>query len=249
MVDSLPKAILLDLDSTILAYGDPEECWKEVCQRFAPAVNVSVGEVLAAIGAARDWYWSNPDRHRRGRLDLLATRREIVSVAFRRIGIDAPDVASELADAYAEMREGRARPFPGAVDTLKHFRRSGVRLALVTNGAADMQRGKIARFGLAGYFDHILIEGEFGLGKPDERVFRHVLSRLNVAPREAWMVGDDLERDVAGAQKVGLLAIWVDWQGGGLPESSPVVPDRIIRTLSELWQEPGGMQVGPRSCA
>jgi len=48
------------------------------------------------------------------------------------------------------------------------------------------------------------------------------------------MVGDRLETDVRPAQKVGIYAIWVDWRGEGLPGSSAIQPDRIIRRLSEL---------------
>jgi putative hydrolase of the HAD superfamily len=155
-------------------------------------------------------------------------------MAFSRLGIDAPELAVELADAYAEMREGGAHPFPGAIDTIQHFRDGGVRLGLVTNGGAEMQRGKIERFGLVPYFDCILIEGEFGAGKPDKSVFRHILEQLGVTAGDTWMVGDDLQRDIAGAQALGLFTIWVDWRGGGLPESSPVQPDRIIGSITEL---------------
>ena len=48
------------------------------------------------------------------------------------------------------------------------------------------------------------------------------------------MVGDDLERDVSGAQKSGIFGIWLDWAEKGLPDSSTVRPDRTISSLSEL---------------
>ena len=233
MVQPLPAAILLDLDDTILAYGDPEECWRTVCGGFVSQISVSgIEELLAAINDVREWYYL--ERHRQGRLDVLATRRKIVTEAFARLGIDAPDVARDLADTYAEMREGGARLFPGAIDTIQHFRDRGVRLGLVTNGGSEMQRGKLERFGLEPYFDCILIEGEFGAGKPDERVFLHMLEQFDVAASDTWMVGDDLQRDISGAQALGLFTVWVDWRGSGLSESSPVRPDRIIRSISEL---------------
>jgi putative hydrolase of the HAD superfamily len=131
-------------------------------------------------------------------------------------------------------REDALQPFPGAIEALRHLRGQGVRLALITNGNADAQRRKIDRFDLSPLFDSILIEGEFGVGKPDERVYLHALDQLNVKPEEAWMVGDDLEWDVRAPQRLGMFAIWLDFAGRGLPESSLVRPDRIIRSLSEL---------------
>ncbi|UCB43606.1 MAG: HAD family hydrolase [Dehalococcoidales bacterium] len=231
----LPAAIILDLDDTILEYGDPEECWRTVCSGFVSRIGVSsVDVLLGAINEARDWFWRDLERHRQGRLDLLMTRQRIVAMAFSQLDIDAPEVAIELAETYAAKREGSVQPFSGAIDTLQHFRNRGVRLGLVTNGGAEMQRGKLERFGLVPYFDCILIEGEFGAGKPDASVFLHMLKQLDVAASNTWMVGDDLQRDIAGAQALGLFTIWVDWRGGGLPESSPVQPGLIISNLSEL---------------
>jgi putative hydrolase of the HAD superfamily len=103
-----------------------------------------------------------------------------------------------------------------------------------------MQRSKIERFGLAAHFDAILIEGEVGFGKPDPRVYRRALDVLAVAPGDAWMVGDNLEWDVAEPQRQGIYGIWIDIRGSGLPHGHPVRPDRIIRRLSELRESSGG---------
>ena len=79
-----------------------------------------------------------------------------------------------------------------------------------------------------------MVEGEFGAGKPDESIFSTTLNELAVSPTQAWMVGDDLQRDIAGAHSLGIFAIWVDWRGNGLPESSTIKPDYIIRSITEL---------------
>jgi FMN phosphatase YigB (HAD superfamily) len=48
------------------------------------------------------------------------------------------------------------------------------------------------------------------------------------------MVGDDLQRDIAGAQKLGIYSIWCDYGRNGLPEGSRVKPDKIINNIAEL---------------
>ena len=236
MAQSLPKAILFDLDDTILADSvSAEACWQRVCTKFAPRINGLKSEkLLAAIDETRAWYWGDPERHRRGRLNLNRARREIVAAAFLKLNIDAPGVANEIADSYTLEREEAVRLFPGATDTLSRLRDRGIRLALITNGNAEAQRRKIDRFALAPLFDYILIEGEFGVGKPDESVYLHALKQLNANPGEAWMVGDNLEWEVAAPQRLGIRCIWIDPESSGLPESSDVSPDRIIRALSEL---------------
>ena len=132
------------------------------------------------------------------------------------------------------QRAAGFEPFPGALDTVRWLRQSGCRLALVTNGSGEMQRGKIVRFGLASLFDAILIEGELGFGKPDPRIYKQALEELSVTAADTWMVGDNLDWDVAQPQRMGILGIWVDARGTGVPDTSDVRPDRVVRGLSDL---------------
>jgi putative hydrolase of the HAD superfamily len=107
-------------------------------------------------------------------------------------------------------------------------------LGLITNGSSEDQRRKLDRFGLAPYFDCILIEGENGFGKPEPEVYELALGRLGIRPQEAWMVGDNLIWDIEAPQKLGIKGIWVDFAYQGLPEGYPIQPDRIIHSIAEL---------------
>ena len=237
-IQGLPKALLVDLDDTILAFDSVAgACWQRICNRFNSQLDIdSPQKLFSAIMSERSWFWSDPERHRWGRFNQLLAGRGIVNMALLRFGIDDTDVAQRIADAYRVEREKAVAPFPGAVETLTELRARGVRLGLITNGAASTQQAKIQRFNLGPLFGSIVIEGDFGVGKPDERVFRHSLDVLGVPVEQSWMVGDNLEWDVQGAQRVGITGIWNDWSGSGLPEGSSAQPDRIIRSLCELLQ-------------
>jgi putative hydrolase of the HAD superfamily len=233
-----PTAILLDLDDTILQYDViAKECWMAACQECLPPEWAHrVSDVLTEIWRYRAWFWSDSDRHRRGRFDLVAANKEIVQGALRSLDIDG-QVGDDLAVFYARVRTERIAPFPGALDALSALRKTVPKLALITNGDAAGQRAKVERFGLAEYFDCICIEGEFGAGKPDPRIYDHVLEQLAAQPSEAWMVGDNLEWDVATPQRLGMFGIWVDVNGQGLPANSSVRPDRIVRGLADIVSE------------
>jgi len=60
------------------------------------------------------------------------------------------------------------------------------------------------------------------------------LEQLQITPREAWMVGDNLTLDVGAPQQLGIGGIWFDPARRGLPEETSVHPDHIIHTLPEL---------------
>lgn len=230
---NLPRAVLFDLDDTILsAYGRPLEAWAKVAREFATQLAPSDPQRVAdAIAAAAKAFWSDAGRHRQWRQSLAGARRLIVAESLP--GRD-PSLTEAIADRFTRLRDEEMHLFPGAVDTLKELRRRGVRLALITNGDGATQRGKIERFSLDVHFDHIQIEGEHGFGKPEERAYRHALQALSVTPGETWMVGDNLEWEVAAPQRLGIYAVWYDSEGAGLPRDPPARPDRIITSLREL---------------
>ena len=237
---ALPRAVLLDLDDTILDdSGETESCWKDACLEHADTFGLSADETYAAILQSREWYWSDPDRHRRGRLDPDMASREVVERALTSLGTIDKECAVPIATAYRRERRARMQPIRGAVETVEWLRREGCGLALVTNGSALEQRSKIERFDLARLFDAILIEGELGIGKPNPEVYRQAMRALGTTAADSWMVGDNLDFDVAEPQRMGLRGIWIDVRAAGLPDGHPVRPHRILRALFEL-RSPSG---------
>ena len=231
-----PKAIILDLDDTILDSGDPAVSWRQVCAEFADGLGIAPRCLFDALIYARDWFWGNHVQAREGRLDLLAARRTIFMRALSSLGLDDPDpgLVAAMARRYTALRDEAVKPFQGALTALDRLRGSGIQLALLTNGSSEKQWHKIHGFGLARYFDHIQVEGDVGFGKPDAEAFQHALSSLDARPQETWMVGDNLLADIAGAQRVGIQAIWIDPHGSGLDTSEGIVPNRIVESLDEL---------------
>ena len=228
-----PRAILFDLDDTLIDHsGTIDSCWQTAAERaVAIFPGLSSEQFLAARETAGQSYWAA--NHREGRLNLRIGRRRVVELALESLGLGTSH-AAEIADLFHECREGSYELLPGAIETLEALGAAGIKLGLVTNGESLLQRSKLERFELARHFDHIQIEGEFGLGKPEEGAYRAALEALGVGADEAWMIGDNLEWEVAAPQRVGIFSIWVDAAGNGLPTGSEVKPDKIVRSVREL---------------
>lgn len=236
MTRSLPKAALLDLDGTIIdALEPPEFAWRAVCDEAAQAVQVASVDLYTAIDTARFAFWTDQGRIPVGPYDLRAVVREIVSDALGALCV-GPGLADPITDAYRARRIKWAA-IPGALETVQALHAEGVQLALLTNGPPDLQRPKIDQLDLESLFDCILIGGELGFGKPDERIFRIALEALKTQPGDAWMVGDDQLVDVAGAQRLGIHAIWVESSNQGAALQPRIRPDRVISSLPELLFE------------
>jgi len=240
----LPPAILLDLDDTILsAFGKSPSQWQRVIAAFAEHLEPHPPhEVIEAIQDYSKYLWADEMRHKHWRHRIDEARRHIVANAFAQLCAKhgrvapPPEICDAIADEFNQLQHAELDMFPGSHETLDRLKELGVKLALVTNGAAAPQRAKVVRFALEHRFDHIQIEGEHGFGKPDEEAYRHALASLGVGAHEAWMVGDNLEWEVVAPQRLGIYAIWYDGYGVGLPPDSAIRPDRIIRSLPELLE-------------
>jgi putative hydrolase of the HAD superfamily len=235
----LPHAMLIDMDDTILsAYGRPEIAWNKITAEFADDLAPLPSQQVAdAVLAHARQFWSTAEPV--WRLKLGEARRLTVKGGFAALAANGhralpDDLAIRIADRFTTFREEEMFVFPGAHDAIDALKAYGVKLALVTNGAALIQRAKVERFALTHRFDHIQIEGEHGFGKPEERAYQHAMQALGVTPAETWMIGDNLEWEVEAPQRLGIYSIWIDAHGEGLPAGSTIKPDRIIRSLTEL---------------
>ncbi len=238
---TLPRAILFDLDDTLIrAYAQPEEAWRRLLHVFAPHLDAhdeaAIERVRAAIMDEARAFWNDRAESAKWRLDIPAARRLSVRRGLARLGYGDEALADRIADAFTELRRSEYRLYPDAHATVDALRDRGVRLALITNGAGETQRAKIERFELAHRFHHIQIEGEFGLGKPEPDVYRHALERLGCDACDAWMVGDNYEWEVEAPQRLGLCGIWYDPFDAGIPPHATAKPMRVIKRLGELLE-------------
>lgn len=218
-----------DVDPTILATearSRARELWyaaptHDYCMR----VGISSWEGLwckfegeaAEVQALRDW---SP-----------MYRNEAWRLALADQEVDDSKLAEELAERFGVERRVRHEVFADVTDPLRRLKDSHS-LALVTNGAACLQREKLAASGLSDYFEVVVVSADLGVAKPDASVFEHALSQLSVDADRAVMVGDSLSKDVDGALAAGLEAVWIN------RDKRPAPPNREnlaeIATLSEL---------------
>lgn len=108
------------------------------------------------------------------------------------------------------------------LDLKNHFQ-----LASITNGNFD-----IARAGLDRYFDFAVSSEQFERAKPHPEPFLHALAIAKCKPHECIHIGDDMENDVRGAQRLGIHTIWFNREGLAWIGEHP--PSQEIQQLAEL---------------
>jgi putative hydrolase of the HAD superfamily len=82
-------------------------------------------------------------------------------------------------------------------------------VAVVSNGSGRVQRAKLARAELSELLPSVFLSGEVGAEKPDPRIFAAALAHTGHAPADTLHVGDDPERDMVGASRLGIRTCWI----------------------------------------
>jgi HAD superfamily hydrolase (TIGR01549 family) len=147
------------------------------------------------------------------------------------------DEATEVKDAQGVTL--RAELIPGALELVRELRRRGYRLALVADGPPGTFRNVLTHYGIYDAFEALAISDEVGCCKPDARMFACALERLGIAREDyprTLMVGNYLERDIRGANALGMISVWLDWapRRPKVPADASEVPAFTIRTPLEL---------------
>jgi len=146
--------------------------------------------------------------------------------------LDDEEKAERLAPIYNEKSLDNAFVFPDALEALEKI---DEKKGLVTDGPAEVQRGKLENFGLSKYFDSIIVSGEVGVSKPDKEIFDFALDELDSTADKSLYVGNVPQLDVQGATNAGLVSVLRRNDGSDLPlEDSDHQPDYIVEDLTEL---------------
>ncbi|MGZ4106477.1 MAG: HAD family hydrolase [Tumebacillaceae bacterium] len=232
------KAILFDMDGTLGGYGFGNGLYlQQVSAQVAAAYpQHDFGDDKSFLTAYRSLV-----NHCWGawvKKELLLEREQVKVHIFERLlhqhGMEeatAQTLAVELqAGLAAAYPDHIWQPVPGITDVLTWAKETGAVLGVISNGHLEEQTGKLRDHGLLGFFDHLIVSTEVGVGKPDVRIFEHALQVCGCEAHEALMIGDSYSNDIEPAKQLGMRTIWVyeDALILGLPERDAVADIRDV---------------------
>ncbi|PSP41383.1 HAD family hydrolase [Halobacteriales archaeon QH_10_70_21] len=148
--------------------------------------------------------------------------------------VDERAAASDLTRAYREAVSDAMEPVDGAEGVLAALG-GQYSLGLLTDGPERTQRDKLDRLGWTDAFDVVVVTGGIDAPKPEPGSFVALADALDVPPSAIVYVGDNPDRDVAGAATAGMTPVQVVYDGG--PAAHPLAARTVPR--SELASLPG----------
>ena len=137
-----------------------------------------------------------------------------------------------LAETHRAASCFRLELYSGVEQTIRQLHLK-YHLAIISDGQTAYALPELNAVGLAGYFNPIIVSGDYGYRKPDERLFRAALIAMKMEPSEVLYVGNDMYRDVYGAQRLGMKTVFFK-SNQGQQEKDAVKPDYIIYNFPEL---------------
>ena len=179
------RAVIFDMDNTI--------------HDLHGARAAAADAVMTWCGAGDDLYFLSLNR------DTPTLIEDSVNTCFGASRKDAVWL-------YRAVERNSLHIFDGMRELLAELKKAGVKLAVISNADAKDLALRVKELGLEGIFDVLVTPETFGIKKPNPVVYLGTLEALQVAARDAVMIGDRVDRDVEPPRQVGIAGIHA-WYG------------------------------------
>ncbi|MBG9456688.1 haloacid dehalogenase [Lysinibacillus sphaericus] len=254
------NTIIFDLDDTLLwDKKSVKTAFEKTCEYAATIHNVNPAELEEAVRKeARALYEGyetydytvligiNPfeglwgtfddptDSFRKMKNIVPGYRAEAWTKGLAALGIDDAQLGAELGERFVAERKVSPFLYEDTFDVLDKLK-GKYQLVLLTNGAPSLQNLKLEITPeIAPYFDHIIISGDFGKGKPDASIFEYVMEKASITADDAIMVGDNLNTDILGSSRVGMRNVWINRENNA--PNGVVTPTYEVDSLTALLE-------------
>ena len=229
------KAVLFDLDGTLC---DSDTAWsiavKETFQLLRKQ-KPSISEA-AITNAWRTVHQRLFQQLGAGKLSMAEVRDARFQGLFEELGLPKDKVMEELSDFFCSRYLTSLRLYED-VPVLEKL--TGYHVGIITNGAhdehTDSQLSKVRHLGLSERIQSLTISGEIGVRKPNLEIFRVACERADVLPEEAMYIGDSVQNDIVGANRVGMTSVLINRKSEELiPKTADEQPDHTISNLYDV---------------
>ncbi len=217
------KAVLFDLDDTL--YPEIE---------FVKSGFTAVARHLASK------HNLNADSLFQQMLDILQRdgRGKIFDTLLEKLGLFSGETVRTLVDLYRSHQPSISL-YPDTLPVLENLRRNGIKIGIITDAMASVQKNKVKALGLGNSFDIIIYTEELGEGcsKPSPVPFKTALDSLKMPAPDAAYIGDDPSKDFLAPNNLGMLTVQVARQAP--PDFKPFPPPTgakyVVKDLAGIF--------------
>jgi len=168
-------------------------------------VEVKLNEFLLHYSPINQKYWK---LYREERVSKPVLRYKRLKETFDILGYKiSDDQINHLATIYIDNLPNYNTLFDDAIEVLNYLLPK-YQLHIITNGFEEVQTKKMRTSGILHFFDKIITSESVGVKKPNPKIFNHALALAETSAKNSYMIGDNLEADIFGAQQIGMQTIF-----------------------------------------
>lgn len=226
------KAVILDLDGTLYDYNALDGiAFSRVGELVRERLGVSEEQYGEAFMRAR-----KSTKKKLGETAPSHSRMLYFQKTLEYLDIRPIYLALEMYETYWGFFLDNMVLYPGARRLLDALHDKYIRVAVCTDLLAHIQHRKLRALGMIDDVDCLVTSEEAGAEKPSPIVYDLCLKKLRLSPEEVCFVGDNLERDIAGAEAAGMKAVWFNPDGKEIPQEKKKGGFDIVSNYDELYE-------------
>lgn len=199
------KAVFFDIDDTLYCFRDchargmaaitayAEKRLGVAPEDFNRALKEAETEIYARLGFDNSAIHNRQIRFQRA-LEIL--------------GLPIYPHTVTLYNIYWDTMISYAEPEPGLLDFIDRLKEMGIYIGIVTDMTTDIQWRKLAHLGIAPLVDGFVASETAGVEKPGHGVYELCRAGAGCAPEECLVIGDNPDKDMAGARGAGMEEAW-----------------------------------------
>ncbi len=129
---------------------------------------------------------------------------------FEQLQIKPPlKIILQLIEYIRSEATKKVRLIDGALELINYLKSKDIKIGILTNGVFIDQANKLVKLKLDGFVDYLVTSDMCASDKPDPKIFKYLLKKMNVSPNQVLMIGDDIVADIKGANDLGIRTIYL----------------------------------------
>ena len=196
-------AVIFDLDNTLYDYDLCNEyAEKMLYEKIHKCFNMTVDQAAYALSESKKIV-----KKRLGNTAASHNRLLYMQTLCENAGKNSLIYAKEMYDCYWNEMLSKMHLYEYVIPLLIQLKDKQIKTAILTDLTAYIQYRKLEKLGLLQYIDFLVTSEEVGEEKPSAKMYDLVLKKIGCRPEEALMIGDDYEKDILGARRMGMATI------------------------------------------
>lgn len=197
------KHLIIDFDDTLYDYSHCNDiAINSIFEYISTSFKMDVGEIKNKFNRLKKIYQNNVFHQASSHNKCIQFKKLVEE-------LNLPlEESIKLYDLYIQKFDEDLKLFDGVENFLTHCNTYNINCYLLTNNICYEQMTRLKKLNILKYFKRVYTSEEFGIEKPDIKLFYTILQENNINKHEVAMIGDSYKNDIESVNLIDMYAFW-----------------------------------------